>query len=546
MPSRIPIALLALAAGAPSLGAQPAGRVVADTVPAPALAGNLLGDAAEQPAYVYLPPGYDEEPDRRYATVYLLHGILDSPSVWVEPAYGGMTVPAVMDSLIAVGEIRPAIVVMPNGRNAYGGSMYMNSPVGGGWGDFIARDLVAHVDATYRTIADPGSRAITGHSMGGFGAIRLPMEHPGVFSVAWAMNPCCLCCLGDEPVEPATWRTLAEMRSAEDLWRRLEEERDFWPIVQAAVSAALSPDPDRPPLYFAPAFQVAGDSLVPTGALDRWAAALPLATVADHAEALRGLRGLALDSGFDDEFAHIPAGAKAFSDTLEALGVPHVYEVYDGDHRNRMPERLPGRILPWIDAALVHQPAPAAREPATIHRDAWGVPHVFGPTDASVTFAAAWVQAEEDWPAVEENFVRAAGRGAELFGEEALLDDYLARALEIPRLAREEYARAGPRMRRMLDAYAAGFEAYLAAHPDERRLLERVEPWHTLALLRFKYHQLEFLGYAGFERQYAARLMAEGGPTGLALVDPGAGPPSALALDPGAAGHAADIAAGSI
>ena len=79
--------------------------------------------------------------------------------------------------------------------------------------------------------------------------------------------------------------------------------------------------------------------------------------MADHAEALRGLRGLALDSGFDDEFVHIPAGAKAFSDTLEALGVPHVYEVYDGDHRNRMPERLPGRVLPWMDERLVHEPA---------------------------------------------------------------------------------------------------------------------------------------------------------------------------------------------
>src|SRR5688572_3910164 len=148
---------------------------------------------------------------------------------------------------------------------------------------------------------------------------------------------------------------------------------------------------------------------------------------------------------------------------------------------------------------LVSGPASlAGQEPvepaAIVHRDAWGVPHVFGPTDTSVLFAAAWVQAEEDWPLVERNFVRASGRGAELVGEEALLDDYLSRALEIPRLSREEYAAATPRMRAMLEAYATGFNAYLAAHPDARQLLERVEPWHTLALIRFKYHQLEFLG----------------------------------------------------
>jgi acyl-homoserine lactone acylase PvdQ len=108
-----------------------------------------------------------------------------------------------------------------------------------------------------------------------------------------------------------------------------------------------------------------------------------------------------------------------------------------------------------------------------------------------VAFGTAWVQAEEDWPAVERNFLRASGRGAELLGEEALADDYIALALEIPRLSREEYERSDPRMRGLLDAYAAGFNSYLDAHPDARGLLERVEP-HTLALIA-RYHQLEFL-----------------------------------------------------
>ena len=71
-------------------------------------------------------------------------------------------------------------------------------------------------------------------------------------------------------------------------------------------------------------------------------------------EALRSLRGLAFDAAFDDEFAHIPLAAKAFSDTLEALQVPHLYEVYEGDHRNRMRERLATKILPWVDARLAH------------------------------------------------------------------------------------------------------------------------------------------------------------------------------------------------
>lgn len=199
---------------------------------------------------------------------------------------------------------------------------------------------------------------------------------------------------------------------------------------------------------------------------------------------------------------------------------------------SRMPgplRRLRLALLPLLVAA-----PPALAQPdlgtATVHRDAWGVPHVFGPTDASVLFAAAWVQAEADWPLVEENFVRAAGRGTELFGEEALVDDWLARALEIPRLSKEEYERATPRMRGLLDAYAAGFDAWLAAHPERVNLLADVEPWHTLALIRFKYHQLEFLGYAGFEEATAERLLERGWPAGgenaaavgpVADVDPG-------------------------
>src|SRR6185295_535819 len=134
----------------------------------------------------------------------------------------------------------------------------------------------------------------------------------------------------------------------------------------------------------------------------------------------------------------------------------------------------------------------------TIYRDTFGVPHVYGPTDASVTFGLAYAQAEDNFPHVEDNFLRALGRAAEVHGEESLPDDQLARALEIPRLAREEYERAAPSMRALYDAYAAGLNHYLARHPETRPgLLPRMEPWYPLALLRFKYYVGEFVGYAG-------------------------------------------------
>jgi acyl-homoserine lactone acylase PvdQ len=146
----------------------------------------------------------------------------------------------------------------------------------------------------------------------------------------------------------------------------------------------------------------------------------------------------------------------------------------------------------------------------TIHRDTWGVPHIYGSTDAGVVFGGAYAQAEDSWPQVEENFVRAIGRGAELDGESALLDDYLVHGLEIPRRSIEEYERAPDELRRLYDAFAAGFNHYLETHPDaERRVLERVEPWYTLALIRFKYHHNEYLGYAGLQRSHSLRALAQ-------------------------------------
>ena len=129
----------------------------------------------------------------------------------------------------------------------------------------------------------------------------------------------------------------------------------------------------------------------------------------------------------------------------------------------------------------------------TIYRDTYGVPHVFGSTDAATVFGFAYAQAEDNFWRVEENFILALGRGAELYGEEALNEDRLNRALEIPRLAREEYARLDPKMRSLCDAFAAGFNFYLTRHPESRpRLLTSFEPWHMLAFIRYNYYQNGF------------------------------------------------------
>ena len=129
----------------------------------------------------------------------------------------------------------------------------------------------------------------------------------------------------------------------------------------------------------------------------------------------------------------------------------------------------------------------------TIYRDTYGVPHVFGKTDASTVFGFAYAQAEDNFWRVEENFILALGRASELYGERMLNEDRLNHALEIPRLAREEYARLDKKMRALCDAFAAGFNYYLARNPEARpRLLTKIEPWYTLAFIRYNYYQNGF------------------------------------------------------
>jgi len=135
----------------------------------------------EEMAYsVYLPPGASGEGERRFPVVYLLHGVGDSERTYAEAG----TVAATMDRLIARGEIAPMIVVMPDGRRSW----YVNSKEIGAYETAVIRDLMRHVEAEYPAARQPAARFITGHSMGGFGALHLAFKYPRRFGAAAAMS----------------------------------------------------------------------------------------------------------------------------------------------------------------------------------------------------------------------------------------------------------------------------------------------------------------------------------------------------------------------
>ena len=148
-----------------------------------ALEGNLVNDPPERDVTVYLPPSYSVDLNRHYPVVYMLHGFTDNDSQWFGWEEHWINLHQVIDAALADGQTKEMIVVMPNAYNRFRGSMYSSSVTIGDWETFVTKELVEFLDANYRTNFDAQSRGLAGHSMGGYGTIRLGMKYPDVYSV---------------------------------------------------------------------------------------------------------------------------------------------------------------------------------------------------------------------------------------------------------------------------------------------------------------------------------------------------------------------------
>jgi S-formylglutathione hydrolase len=310
------------------------------------LEGNLEGDSPQRDVSIYLPPSYKTDRKRRYPVVYLLHGFTDSDEQWFGMKRHFIDVPAVANKALAGDSAREMILVMPNAYTAYQGSMYSNSVTTGDWETFVTKDLVSYVDNHYRTIAVAQSRGLAGHSMGGYGTIRIGMKHSDVFSSLYILSPCCLA-PNLNPQLDSMARAEA-IRSVADL-----EKADFRTKAALASAAAWSPNPQSPPLYLD--LPVKNGQLQPM-VVAKWAANAPLAMIDQYIPNLKRLRAIAIDVGSQDE--GIAASTKVLDQILKQYGVGHTFELYEGDHINRVAERVEKKVLPFFSSNLSTVQAP--------------------------------------------------------------------------------------------------------------------------------------------------------------------------------------------
>ena len=360
----VTFASVPLAAQAQTKAVNPSkGSIERIKVHGASLEGNLEGDSPDRDVVVYLPPSYSKSPTRRYPAVYFLHGYF----VGVEAYVKMLNLSDLADSSIAAGT-REMILVLPDAKTVYDGSMYSNSPTTGDWEGYISNDLVQYIDSHYRTVADRKSRGLSGHSMGGYGTIRVGMKHPEAFSVLYAMSSCCLMnnppqTLPTSDAERGRVNAPAPAPTPDSAARGPAAEGrgrggGFGNVI-FAQAAAWAPNPMNPPQYFDLPTK---DGQVQPVIAAKWGANSPLVMVDQYVPSLKKYSAIAIDVGNKDT---LRAGNLDLDKALTRLGIAHSFEEYEGDHGNRVAARFQSNVLPFFSEQLnFPQTGRSTRNPA--------------------------------------------------------------------------------------------------------------------------------------------------------------------------------------
>jgi S-formylglutathione hydrolase FrmB len=362
----------------------PAGTIVTVEHSSALLADNPLGDPHVRRFPVWLPPQYDSAPGRaagsnagaprrgrRFPVLYDLVGFTGSGPAHVNWRAFDENVPERAARLLYERRIGPAIIVFPDCFTRLGGNQYVNSSAIGRYADYLTRELVPFIDREFRTLASREHRGCFGKSSGGYGAILHGMKYARTWGAVASHSGDSyfdFCYHFDWPNtldELAKYRKIAQRPGPVDIGRRerhagsgIDDGRvrrfldafasrtkpsdaEVHCVMNLCMAATYDPDP-RAPNGFRLPFNLETGELLPAR-WERWLRHDPVHLVAEHAAALKSLKGLYIDCGWRDQY-HLHYGARILSKRLAAHGVAHRYEEFDDNHSGidyRMDVSLP-------------------------------------------------------------------------------------------------------------------------------------------------------------------------------------------------------------
>lgn len=233
---------------------------------------------------IYFPPGYDES-NRKFPVIYFLHGLNNDHTSWAVGRYGNL--PLMLEERILEGKTPAVLMVHPDGDNSFYTDFADGSQK---FEQFIYKDLRQEIEEKYRARTGRSDRAIAGTSMGGYGALKIALKHPGLYASAAAGSPIIL--LGEDPSQQINNSSSRQVSRRNQLLERIfgvPFDREHWKANNIEV-LARSADPAGLRLYFS------------YGTADRYQNTFPM-----------------------------EEGIRTLHQVLTERGIPHVYRFYEGE-----------------------------------------------------------------------------------------------------------------------------------------------------------------------------------------------------------------------
>jgi S-formylglutathione hydrolase len=320
----------------------------------PGLENNYLNEGSNRRVNIYLPPGYETAPNTRYPVIYLLHGYNCSYTTFFERKDYGFNLRYILDTLINRNLLTPVIVASPDVLSIYGGGWYTNSVVTGNWEDFIVQDLVNYMDDNYRTLSSVNSRGIAGHSMGGYGTFKIAMKHSDRFCAAYSLSGV----VSLEHYEIDFKSRMLQAIQADNF-----NELDVLVQLLISMAAAFAPDTAMKPFYGQIPISTNGEVI--DSVWQKWLANDPYSMISAYKDSILSLNALQFDCGKSDKDIGIYDENVRFSQALIDHGIEHVFLEYDGNHYNRLEERMRDHMLPFFSKHLDHTVPGISRKSAS-------------------------------------------------------------------------------------------------------------------------------------------------------------------------------------
>ena len=298
------------------------------------LKGNPLGDPFLRDLYVYLPHGYDTN-DRNYPVTYCLTGFTGRGKMMLNDSAFSPNMAERLDGLIAAGTMKPMVVVMPDCLTKYGGSQYLNSSATGNYEDYLTKELVPFVDENFRTITNRNSRAVTGKSSGGYGAMIMAMRHADLFGLATTIAGDCYFELCYKPDFRKALKAIKgnPLKLVEKFYDEEAKKGKFAfdGLNAIGMASCYSPNADSDWGFDIPFDLKSGEIL--EDVWQKWLENDPVYLVEKSLENLKSLKLFFIDAGTSDEFA-LDLGARILVERLKKHDIPHIHEEFDGGHFN--------------------------------------------------------------------------------------------------------------------------------------------------------------------------------------------------------------------